>query len=246
MKTFGNRLAFSPELWLLAGTIVVFLQARLMPRSSTTTVALVSLVLAFLALATQFKQTITILDGAFTLDGFAIFIDVVVLLAAALTLLASRADILPGDGEGGALPGFFLLATLGAMLAASAAEMVSLFLALELLAVNLYVLSVLARRGLAPATAGLGYLVAGAGSSALLLCGLALGFGLTGETQLRATGRAMATLGPNQPAVLLALSLILGGFELRMGLLPVRWWPRGFESGVPLAVRMLGQATGVV
>src|SRR5437016_13214493 len=161
MRTFGNLLAFSPELWLLAGAIVVFLQSRLMPRASTTTVALVALVAAFLALATQFKQTITILDGAFLLDGFAIVVDVVVVAAAALTLLASRADVLPGDGEGGALPGFFLLATLGALLAASAAEMVALFLALELLAVNLYVLSVLARRGLAPATAGLGYLVAG-------------------------------------------------------------------------------------
>jgi NADH-quinone oxidoreductase subunit N len=246
MRTFGNLLAFSPELWLLAGAIVVFLVARFVPSVSTTTVALVTLIGAFLALATQFKQTISILDGYFLLDGFAIVVDVVVLAAAALTLLASRADILPGDGEGGALPGFFLLATVGAMLAASAGEMVSLFLAVELLAINLYVLSVLARRGLAPATAGLGYLVAGAASSALLLYGLALVFGLTGETQLRATGRAMATLGPNQPAVLLALSLILGGSALRMGLLPVRWWPRGFESGVPLRVVMFVQSAGVV
>jgi NADH-quinone oxidoreductase subunit N len=246
MRTFGNLLAFSPELWLLAGAIVIFLFARLRPSAPTTTVALVTLLAAFLALATQFKQTITILDGAFVLDGFAIVIDVVVLAAAALTLLAIRTDILPGDGEAGALPGFFLLATLGAMFAASAAEMVSLFLALELLAVNLYVLSVLARRGLAPATAGLGYLVAGAASSALLLYGLALVFGLTGETRLGATRTAMAALGPNNPAALLALSLILGGFALRMGLLPVRWWPRGFESGVPLRVIMFVQSAGVV
>jgi NADH-quinone oxidoreductase subunit N len=246
MRTFGNLLAFSPELWLLAGAIVIFVLARLRPRAPTTTVAVVTLVAAFLALATQFKQTITILDGAFVLDGFAIVIDVVVLAAAVLTLLAGRADILPGDGEAAALPGFFLLATLGAMLAASAAEMVSLFLALELLAVNLYALSVLARRGLAPATAGLGYLVAGAASSALLLYGLALVFGLTGETRLGATGAAMAAIAPNHPAVLLALSLILGGFALRMGLLPVRWWPRGFESGVPLRVIVFVQSAGVV
>ena len=246
MSTFGNLLAFSPELWLLAGAIVVFLVARLRPGASTTMVALVTLVAAFLALATQFKQTITILDGAFLLDGFAIVIDVVVLAAAVLTLLASRADILPGDGQAETLPGFLLLATLGAMLAASAAEMVSLFLALELLAINLYVLSVLARRGLAPATTGLGYLVAGGASSALLLYGLALVFGLTGETRLGATGVAMAALGPNHPAVLLSLSLILGGFALRMGLLPVRWWPRGFEVGVPLRVIVFVQSAGVV
>jgi NADH-quinone oxidoreductase subunit N len=246
MRTLGNLLAFSPELWLLLGAIVIFLIARLRPGAPTTMVALVTLVASFLALATQFKQTITILDGAFTLDGFAIVVDVIVLTAALLTLLASRADILPGDAQAGAVPGFFLLATVGAMLAASAAEMVSLFLALELLAINLYVLSALARRGLAPATAGLGYLTVGAASSALLLYGLALVFGLTGETRLAATGQAMAALRPNQAAVLLAFSLILGGFALRMGLLPVRWWPRGFEAGVPLRVIMFVQSAGVV
>ena len=56
----------------------------------------------------------------------------------------------------------------------------------------------------------------------------------------------MAALGPNHPAVLLSLSLILGGFALRMGLLPVRWWPRGFEAGVPLRVIMFVQSVGVV
>jgi NADH-quinone oxidoreductase subunit N len=246
MRTFGNLLAFSPELWLLAGAIVIFLVARLRPGASTTMIALVALVGAFLALATQFKQTITILDGAFLLDGFAIVVDVVVLAAAVLTLLASRADILPGDGQADTVPGFLLLATLGAVLAASAAEMVSLFLALELAAINLYVLAVLARRGRAATTAGLGYLVAGAASSALLLYGLALVFGLTGETRLSATGTAMAAFGPNNPVVLLALSLILGGLALRMGVLPVRWWPRGFEAGVPLRVIIFVQSAGVV
>src|SRR2546422_11168050 len=115
---------------------MVFLLARFIP-GTTTTVALVALVGACLALATQFKQTITILDGAFTLDGFAVVVDVVLLAAAGLTLLASRADVLPGESPAATVPGFYLLATLGALLATSAAEMVSMFLCLELLAVNL-------------------------------------------------------------------------------------------------------------
>ncbi len=246
MRTFGNLLAFSPELWLLAGAIAIFLVARLRPRTSTTTVALVSLVLAFLALATQFKQTITILDGAFLLDGFAIFLQVVLLGAAALCLLASRADTLPGESPAAAEPGFFLLATLGAMLAASGAEMVSLFLALELLAINLYVLTGLARRGAGGVSAGLGYLVVGAASSAILLYGLAVIFGLSGQTRLAAAGQALAALAGAQPALLLALCLVLAGFALRMGLLPARWWTRGFETGVPPRVIMFALSVGVV
>lgn len=246
MRTFGNVLTFSPELWLLAGALVVFLQSRVAPRTSTTPVALVSLVLAFLALATQFKQTILILDGAFLLDGFAIFVQVVLLGAAALCLLAGRADILPGESPSAAEPGFFLLATLGAMLATSAAEMVSLFLALELLAINLYVLTALTRRGAGGVGAGLGYLVLGAASSATLLYGLALIFGLGGETRLPAAGQALAGLRGSQPALLLALSLVLAGFALRMGLVPVRWWTRGFETGVPPRVTVFALSVGVV
>jgi NADH-quinone oxidoreductase subunit N len=246
MRTFGNLLAFSPELWLLAGAIVVFVLARFTSSAATTSAALITAVLAFLALATQFKQTITILDGAFLLDGFAIVIDVVVLAAAALVLLASAADILPGETPSPALPGFVLLATLGAMLAASAAEMVALFLALELLAVNLYVLAGLARRGPAASIAGFGYLIAGAASAGLLLYGLALLFGLTGETRLAAAGHVLAAMAPNQAAVMLTLSLLLGGFALRMGLLPARWLTRGFEVGVPLRVVMFIESVGVV
>ena len=246
MRTFGNLLAFSPELWLLGGAIVVFVLARFTSGAATTSVALITIVLAFFALATQFKQTLTILDGAFVLDGYAIVVDVVVLAATALVLLAGSADILPGETPSPALPGFVVLATLGAMLAASAAEMVALFVGLELLAVNLYVLAGLARRGPDASIAGFGYLTAGAASSGLLLYGLALLFGLTGETRLSVAGQVLAAGAPNQAAVMLTLSLLLGGFGLRMGLLPARWWTRGFEVGVPLRVIMFIESVGVV
>ena len=246
MRTFGNLLAFSPELWLLGGAIVVFVLARFTSGAATTSVALITIVLAFFALATQFKQTLTILDGAFVLDGYAIVVDVVVLAATALVLLAGSADILPGETPSPALPGFVVLATLGAMLAASAAEMVALFVGLELLAVNLYILAGLARRGPGASIAGFGYLTAGAASSGLLLYGLALLFGLTGETRLSVAGQVLAAGAPNQAAVMLTLSLLLGGFALRMGLLPARWWTRGFEVGVPLRVIMFIESVGVV
>jgi NADH-quinone oxidoreductase subunit N len=246
VRTLDNLLAFSPELWLLGGALVVFVLARFTSSALTTSAALMTVILAFLALSTQFKQTILILDGAFLLDGFAIVVDVVVLAAAALVLLASAADVLPGESPSPALPGFVLLATLGATLAASAAEMVALFVALELLAVNLYVLAGLARRGPAASIAGFGYLAAGVASSALLLYGLALLFGLTGETGLVAAGHALAAVAPNQAVVMLALSLLLGGFALRMGLLPARWWTRGFEVGVPLRVVVFIESVGVV
>ena len=245
MRTLGNLLAFAPELWLLAGAVAVLLLSRWSP-SSTPTIALLTLLGAFLALATQFKSTISILDGVFTLDGFAIVIDVVLLGAAGLALLAARADVWPGETSHPALPGFYLLATLGAMLAVSAGEMVSLFVSLELLAINLYVLTLLARRGHGSLPPAFGYLVLGSASSGLILYGFALVFGLTGTTTFKSAGTALAGVNSSQPAALMAVALLLGGFALFMGLLPVRWWVRGFEAGVPLRVVLFIESLGVV
>lgn len=246
MRTLDNLLAFSPELWLLAGAILVFVVARLRPGLSATGIALGALLLAFLALLTQLKSTITILDGAFILDGYALLIDVTVLGAAALTLLLTWAEIVPGESRSGELAGFVLLATLGGLLAASAAEMVALLVALELLAVNLYLLAALARRGGDAAHAGLGYLILGMAGTAILVYSLALVFGLAGDTRFSAAGRALRLTHPGQPAALLAISLLLIGFLGKLGLVPVRWWTRAFDRGVPMRVLAFVSSAGMV
>lgn len=247
MRTFGNLLAFSPELWLLLGAIAVFAAAFIGGTARQTTVmAVVALGLAFAALATQFKQTLIILDGAFKLDGYAIVIDVVILAGVALALLASRADVLPGDFDHPAIAGFYLLATLGAMLAVSAAEMISLFVSLQLLAINLFLLAHLLRRGPGSSSVTIALAVAGTATSGLFLYGLALLFGLTGQTQLAAAGTALRSVRPGHAAVFLMLSLLIAGLALRMGLLPVRWWTRGFEVGVALRVVLVAQSIGAI
>ena len=236
MKTLDNLLTFAPELWLLVGAVVVLMLSRFRPGHLPQVVAFGSLALAFLALMTQFQSSFTILNGAFLLDRYAMVVDVTVLAAAALCVLLTMGDYIPGEARGSELAGFMLLATLGALLAASAAEMVALLVGLELLAINLYILAALARRGGDAAQAGLGYLVLGIAGTAVLLYGLALLYGLTGETRLAAVGQALRGIGPRQPAVLLALCLLLVGFAGKLGLTPARWWTRRFDLGVPVPV----------
>jgi NADH-quinone oxidoreductase subunit N len=235
MKTLDNLLAFTPELWLLAGAIAVFLLARLVPGPWPRVAALATLALAFLGLMAQFKSTIVILDGAFQLDRYAMVLDVIILATAATALLLAGGEHPGGDARSGQVAGFMLLATLGAMLAISAAEMVALLVALELLAVNLYLIAALARYGAEAPQAGLGYLVLGLAGTAVLVYGLALLYGLTGETRLTEVGRALRGIQPGQPAELLALSLLIIGFAGKLGLTPVRWWTRRFELGVPVS-----------
>ena len=236
MRSLDNLLAFAPELWLLLGAVAVFFLARFRPGRWTAVAAFGTLALAFLALMTQFQSKITILDGAFLLDSYAMVLEVIVLASAAVCILLTIGDYLPGEARGGELLGFMLFATLGALLVVSAAEMAALLVGLELLAVNLYLLAGLARRGGDAARAGLGYLVLGIAGTALLLYGLALLYGLTGESRFSALGQALRSLGRTQPAALLALCLLLIGFAGKLGLMPVRWWTQRFELGVPVAL----------
>jgi len=90
------------------------------------------------------------------------------------------------------------------------------------------------------------YLVLGVAGTAVLLYGLALLYGLTGETRLTAVGAALKGIGPKQPAVLLALSLLIVGFAGKLGLTPVRWWTRSFDLGVPMRVLAFVSSVGIV
>lgn len=246
MKTLGNLLVFSPELWLLAGTIVVLVIGRGQEESrSGVLLGLLTVVGAFLALATQLRSTLLILDGAFVLDGYAKFFDVVFLAAAALTLVMTLTAAGTSDGPGASFPAFVLLATLGAMLAASAAEMVSMFLSLELLSIGIVLIAALARRGAAPAQAGIMYLVTSLAGSAVLLYGLAIAYGLTGQTNLRAVGAALAERSASDPALLLALVLLVAGFALKIGFVPFHWWLAETFQGAPLAATAFLSSVGI-
>src|SRR5207245_11680160 len=85
--TAGNLLGFVPELWLLAGALVILsLTAVRSSRSgrAPTVIALVGLLGSLVALGTQLRTPLNILNGAFVLDGFAALLDVVLLATAAM------------------------------------------------------------------------------------------------------------------------------------------------------------------
>ncbi len=246
MKTLDNLLVFSPELWLLAGAIVVLVLGRGQAEARPgVLLGLLALAGSFLALATQLRSTLLILDGAFVLDGYAKFFDVVFLVAAALTLVMALTA--PGAFEppSASFSAFVLLATLGAMLAASAAEMVSVFLSLELLGISIVLMALLARRGAASAHAGIMYLVSSVVGSAVLLYGLAIVYGLTGETTLRAVGTALVERSASEPVVLAAVVLLIAAFALKLGFVPLHWWLAETFQGAPLPAAAFLSSVGI-
>ena len=171
--------------------------------------------------------------GGIVVDRYATFlVPTMCAFALAATLsaggIASR--LRPHAGQYCAL---ILLATLGAALLASAREMIAFYVALELLSVSLYAMVGLVKTDQRGSEAAFKYLIIGAASSAVLLYGLALLYGITGETDLVAVGRSISH---TTAASALALALVLVGLCFKLGAFPFHQWVPDVYEGAPAPV----------
>lgn len=132
------------------------------------------------------------------------------------------------------------LALLGMMLVSMAVDLIVMFAGWILVAVTSYTLVVIRKEDKRGAEAGVKYLIMGAASSAILLLGISIIFGLTGTTQLTEISTAWTTLNPNLvPIALLGVMLILVGFGFKMGIVPFHMWLPDTYEGAPQPVSAL-------
>ena len=136
-----------------------------------------------------------------------------------------------------------LFAVLGMMLMAAATELVTFFLALELLSMALYVLAGYQRREARSVEAALKYFLLGAFASAVLLMGMALHWGATGSLQL-SPAAPLSPGGLLSPALATAgFWLVLVGFAFKVSVVPFHFWTADVYEGSPVPVTAL-MATG--
>jgi NADH-quinone oxidoreductase subunit N len=122
------------------------------------------------------------------------------------------------------------------MFMASAREMIELYVALETLSIALYVMVAFNKRDRLSSEAGFKYLVVGAASSAVLLYGLAILYGLTGRTDLNAVSHVIAAGKVSSPALVLAMLFIIGGFSFKIAAVPFHQWVPDVYQGAPTPV----------
>src|SRR2546425_1425822 len=166
------------------------------------------------------------------LDDFRWVADWVFLGAAALTVLISFAYL---EREQLLVPEYYvllILATLGMMVMAAGADLMVIFLGLELMSVAVYVLAGLDRRRARSAEAALKYFLLGAFASGFLLYGIALAYGATGTTNLGLIGGQVSILGRPSVMLLAGLALLIVGFAFKIAAGPVHLWAaHGFYGG---------------
>lgn len=135
---------------------------------------------------------------------------------------------------------FILLSVVGANGMAAADELLTAYISLELLSFSLYVLTSYAKFDLRSNEGGLKYMLLGAFSSALLLYGISLIYGVTGTTHFAAIGAALSgdTSDINK-AMFLGLALIIGGLGFKVAAVPFHMWTPDAYEGAPLPITAL-------
>ena len=173
--------------------------------------------------------------GMFIADRFAVFFKFVFYLATVLTFLLSRkyADI---EGIGSSEYYVLLLFALsGMMIMASATDLLSIYVGLELMVLCTYVLTGFLRQERRSNEAALKYVILGAVSTGIFLYGVSLVYGLTGTTQLDAMAAAV-TGDPLDPGLLLAVVFIVAGLVFKVGAVPFHMWVPDVYEGAPTTI----------
>ncbi|HKV57260.1 MAG TPA: NADH-quinone oxidoreductase subunit N [Ktedonobacteraceae bacterium] len=173
-------------------------------------------------------------SGMLVIDPYAVFFEIVFIIIAAVMLLASYSYVgkyVKADGEFYTL---MLFSTTGAMFMASTNELITIYISLELTSIPLYVMAGLLRTGERSAEAAVKYILLGAMSSAMLLYGFALLYGLTGTTDLAGIARSVGTgLQNGNAMILIADVLILAGFGFKISAVPFHMWAPDIYEGAP-------------
>jgi NADH-quinone oxidoreductase subunit N len=229
-----------PEL-ILSGTIVLVLVVDVfLPNRRkwwSMPVALVGVIAALIAELTLVGHKGSTFGGSFVIDNFAILFQTFFLSVAIVVLALS----LRYFREGGFYQGeyYFLLLTsfLGCLLMPASRDLLMLFISLELVSAPGFLMAAFRKSDPRSNEAGLKFFLIGVLSTAVMLYGMSLIYGLTGSTRLDAIARGLATIGGSKETLAFAAILfVVVGFAFKVSAVPFQFWAPDTYEGSPVPV----------
>jgi NADH-quinone oxidoreductase subunit N len=185
------------------------------------------------------------LGGAFAVDNYAVFFDLLFCVTTALSVLMAVDYLGTTSVQGGEYFSLVLFATAGMMTMAGATDLIVIFLGLEVMSIAVYVLAGAWREQIRSNEAALKYFLLGAFATGFLLFGIALVYGVAGSTRLDAIAAHIAREGDQgRPMLLLGIGMLLVGFGFKVAAVPFHAWTPDVYEGAPTSVTAL-MAVGV-
>jgi len=235
-----DYLALAPELIVVVTLLGVLALDLVLPRPQkywTATLAVAGSALALLPLAVLAIQgdTISMFDGSYVVDEFALVLKGVFLVSAYIVFLMSHHYIESERYYQGEYYFLLLTTVLGSLVMASARDLIVLFIGLEMVTAPLFMLAGWRKGDAKSNEASLKYFILGVLSTAILLYGMSLLFGLTGEVGFVEIAAATAGMS-NEPALIMAILFMMVGFGFKISAVPFHFWAPDTYEGAPTPI----------
>jgi len=203
-----------------------------------TRIALGGIVLALALIWSSSAGNETAFGGMFRADSFAGYMKILVLLGTFCALYMSITPLAKDDINKPEFALLVMLALVGMMLMISANDLMSLYMAIELQSLPLYVVAAMRTNSLRSSEAGLKYFLLGALSSGMLLYGASLVYGFAGTTSF--SGIAAAVSADQLPVVfIVGMVFMVSGIAFKISAAPFHMWTPDVYQGSPSPVTAL-------
>lgn len=233
---------FLPEIFLAVASFVILLAGIPLGRQGSRPV--IALAIASLAVTTVLVFLVgrpvagpqLILGDMLVVDQFAVFFKLLVLATSALALLMAAGYLDRAGYSGGEFAALVLCADLGMFVMASGANLASLYVGLELMALSVYVLVGYFKLEVKSNEGAVKYFVLGAASSAVLLYGISLIYGATGSLDLETIRSSLVNVPHQNILLLLGIVLVAFGMLFKVAAVPFHVWTPDAYEGAPTPV----------
>ncbi len=178
-------------------------------------------------------------NGLFAVDRFSTFVKLLLLVASAMGIIASLDYNEHENLRRFEFPVLILLSTVGMMVMASATNLMTLYLGLEMHSLALYVLAAFARDQLRSAEAGLKYFVLGALASGLLLYGITLVYGFSGTMSYADLAGLLTDPQRASFGLVVGIVFVVAGLAFKISAVPFHMWTPDVYEGAPSPVTLL-------
>jgi NADH-quinone oxidoreductase subunit N len=235
---FNDLLPALPEIVLAVGAMALLMLGAFRGEHSARMInwlAILLLIVAGAVIVWLPEGRLVTFGGSFVVDQFARFLKLLALTGSATAILMSLDYFAVKQQEKFEYAILILLSTTGMLMLISAADLIALYLGLELMSLALYVVAAIERDSIRATEAGLKYFVLGALSSGMLLYGASLIYGFTGTVSFvgiaKAAGQGTAGIG-----LVFGLVFLFAGFCFKVSAVPFHMWTPDVYEGAPTPV----------
>jgi NADH-quinone oxidoreductase subunit N len=241
IPTGAEYFRIMPELILtLAATLIMLLEAVLPEdrKGVFPKISLAALAAALWAAVVAYANPGSAFQQMLIVDGFATFFRVLVIIVGILTILCSTQYLRRERNEGGEFHALVLFSIVGQCIMATAAELMMIFIGLEISSIATYILAGYLRDDKRNNESALKYFLLGSFATAFLLYGIAWIYGMTGSTNLLEIRRVISAkeIAPSLAIVGTAAAMMFVGFAFKISAAPFQIWAPDVYQGAPAPV----------